>query len=552
MLGMTALLLLTGGFLTSCSREDINGGDDLPLGKYPLELTAVTDVPITTRSTVENNWVDVTSVAMQVNGTVKQYNSVSSDGGATARLTSADPFVWQSSKEQKEITAWVPYSDTYPSNWTVKADQSTAANYIKSDFIKGDLTLAFADRDDSEKNKITFQHQTVKMVIKLVAGANVSLDDVQSVQLVNVKGVEGGANTVTPYRPNASTHSYYALITAQDLEAGKEFIQITTDNGIFYYTPSENKTLGAGTSYTYTLTVKADRIELLAVNGCNEWVPDLGFETDITSGPGNRLTFAKNELKIGDYFYADGTYSDGGLREIDNDAGTRSYTGERPELVAGKTLIGIVFHVGLHDYDDSEYYTYSETPSPIDSYQKQAYVVALKDANSTDIEWGIRGTLGCFLKDNSGNGISGSFEYDWNGYVYTQKMVKAAEDADEELRTSYPAAYYASTSPNIYTGATTNSSGWFLPTVAQLLEITKNSNIIWDMNNKFETLSKEYFYLSSNEYNSIGGIMCYALYYSAPNWLSTPLTKDATTDEVTKKRRVRPILLFHEQYNANK
>lgn len=46
--------------------------------------------------------------------------------------------------------------------------------------------------------------------------------------------------------------------------------------------------------------------------------------------------------KVGDYYYSDGTWSDGGLISIDLDGQNASYADPRPMPLAGKTVLGIV------------------------------------------------------------------------------------------------------------------------------------------------------------------------------------------------------------------
>ena len=50
-----------------------------------------------------------------------------------------------------------------------------------------------------------------------------------------------------------------------------------------------------------------------------------------------------SEPKVGDYFYSDGTWSDGGLVSIEADGLNPVWADEKPAPVAGKQVIGIVF-----------------------------------------------------------------------------------------------------------------------------------------------------------------------------------------------------------------
>lgn len=80
-----ALLLCTS--LASCSRDDFadTKGDPLTPGEYPMELTAgglqtvVNQAQASTRTTVDDDWNGVSTVAVQVRYDVKSYNVTSAE-----------------------------------------------------------------------------------------------------------------------------------------------------------------------------------------------------------------------------------------------------------------------------------------------------------------------------------------------------------------------------------------------------------------------------------------------------------------------------------------
>lgn len=348
-------LVMTMLLATACSQDALDDGQEtsLPYGKYPLVLNAGGLQAVATpasRATVDGNWQDVnTTVAVEVDSKVKQYTVKASDadGYKTAMLTSStDPFYWTSVTEMKKITAWWPYSNTYPEQLTVKANQSDANNFYASDLIQGKLTLAFADKDNPEKNSITFRHQTAKVSIQLIADAGVTFDEKTSVQLLNVSYVkdddENNVTTINTYQLNDAAYTYLALLAPQTISGGSQFIQVTVGGDNFYYTPTDDKPLEAGTAYAYTITVKADGsgIEVTEVKE-GEWT--YGGEATV----GSKTVLAKytaSDVKKGDYIYTDGTTSDGGLRTVYTDGSMKSLSGEdKPQPVDGKTVAGIVF-----------------------------------------------------------------------------------------------------------------------------------------------------------------------------------------------------------------
>ena len=85
------LILVAAALVLAACSQDEPTGDSLLKGKYPLELTAAnlheavaTPAMTGTRSTVDGNWEDALSVAVQVggeNGPVKEYKGKRSGQG---------------------------------------------------------------------------------------------------------------------------------------------------------------------------------------------------------------------------------------------------------------------------------------------------------------------------------------------------------------------------------------------------------------------------------------------------------------------------------------
>ena len=188
------------------------------------------------------------------------------------------------------------------------------------------------------------------------------------------------------------------------------------------------------------------------------------------------------DLKLGDYLYSDGTTSDGGLRKLYPD-GTIEATPETVAPVAGKTVIGIVFHVDRYAKDTSDYTKPLTTGGPTLTGEVRGYAVAVADATfGNDAAW-VLGPNGeyRFTLDISTD------KYDWNGYANCQVMhdyVTAHAGEGWEMR-HFQAAWSCETYGNRtldYDGKPTSdyawqaplkapagTSGWFLPSCGQLL-----------------------------------------------------------------------------------
>ena len=192
------------------------------------------------------------------------------------------------------------------------------------------------------------------------------------------------------------------------------------------------------------------------------------------------MTYKASDIKMGDYYYSDGTWSDGGLREIKGD-GTMEWEELMPGPENGKTVIGIVFYVGQHPTDMSDY-----SATGIGQKKCHGYVVALTDVFNCGLG------LSWEYKDRKYNKVVGTStnEIDWNGYANCQKIQDFINSDDGErdgwAMEHFPAFlacenYGKKTydrmgneiSNNRYDwqkqmAAPSNTSGWFLPSCGQL------------------------------------------------------------------------------------
>lgn len=200
---------------------------------------------------------------------------------------------------------------------------------------------------------------------------------------------------------------------------------VTVDNGLV-------KAIGAGTA---TITAKAGD----QVATC---------EVSVLAAP-----------KVGDYFYSDGTWSDGGLISIDKDGLNAQWAAEKPAPIEGKTVIGIVFQTDPDRIADSE---------KANGYTN-GYVMATKLAHGSDKQttW-----------------YSNDYEFDCLGGSNLSKtcygLVCGYSDTQTVLET-YPGDAIAQCPAFDWTAgigfgveAPESTSGWFLPSMGQLWDLAAN------------------------------------------------------------------------------
>ncbi len=310
----TALLIA----LAACTRDEAAEGT-LPAGEYPVIIQAngldVTAAPAS-RATVDGDWQGVTSVALRLDGAVKEYTVTASDadGYRSATLSrTADPFYWTS---RNDITgsAWWPYAETLPAV-KVAEDQSTLAAFQGSDFISAEnQTVTFSDP------KLTFTHRTARVTVVLKSGTGIASVAGATVSLVSLSAE--GSNPTAIKTCNTSGDTYEALTAPQTVAAGKPFIRVVLGDGAFYFRPQNDVVLEAGSRYTYTVNVNATGLTLA---GCEigSWsdgggesgdAEDLGYiynpnsNTYTVSNANGLLVWAEaaqNDLTIGCTLTAD-------------------------------------------------------------------------------------------------------------------------------------------------------------------------------------------------------------------------------------------------------
>lgn len=270
---------------TACTRDDLGGGT-LPEGEYPLVIRATglqaVATPASTRATVDGDWQGVQTVAVEMGGTVKQYNVTASDadGYRSATLSSdTDPF-WWTSREDITVSAWWPYGTTMP-DVVVKADQSTREGFEGSDFISAEAQTVQFDHPTLE-----FSHRTARITVLLKPGDGITSVTGADVYVTGLSTDNNNPATIETYAVGGDT--YEALTAPQTVAKGEPFIRVELGGGNFYFRPQNDVVLEAGNRYTYTVRVNATGLTLA---GCEigKWddgggesgaAEDLGYNYD--------------------------------------------------------------------------------------------------------------------------------------------------------------------------------------------------------------------------------------------------------------------------------
>ena len=297
------LFLCAAAFVLAACTQDERSGGTLPEGEYPLVIRATglqaVATPASTRATVDGNWDGVTSVALSVGGTVKEYSVTTTDTEKkTATLSrNSDPF-WWTSREDITVSAWWPYNATDMGTMpavVVAADQSTQTAFQGSDFISAKAQTVQFDNPTLE-----FSHRTARITVHLKPGAGIPSVSGADVYVTGLGTDNGNPATIRTYEAGGDT--YEALTAPQTVKANTPFIQVDLGGGTYYFRPHSDVVLEAGNRYTYTVNVNATGLTLegCTIGGWTDGGGESGTAEDLgyfIQDDGSYTVYTANGLK---------------------------------------------------------------------------------------------------------------------------------------------------------------------------------------------------------------------------------------------------------------
>lgn len=193
----------------------------------------------------------------------------------------------------------------------------------------------------------------------------------------------------------------------------------------------------------------------------------------------NVAVYVASDLKIGDYFYSDGTTSDGGLRRLDFDTGEQTWASPKPTPTSGKTVIGVVFTTDadrISEHEKALGYTKGLVVAT-----KYAYAGAGIDSKADDYAWYLNTETGSYDRDETEIGIpylwsdevGGQYaliDGDINGYYYNQQI---RTQRTEDYEAGYYPAFKAAEDFDNQLKAPDNTSGWYMPAAGQWMDLLR-------------------------------------------------------------------------------
>ena len=449
------VVMLICGVLASCSSEDESTAP-LPDGKYPLQLTAEVAQP-QTRAGGKDAWTGGEEIRVSLEGVFGNKTYVMDASGNASPKDADNAFYWKNTDEAR-VSAWTPDIESE----TDISDQSGG-------YAAFDVLYASAIGRYDQAINLRFIHRMAKIEVILKAGEGITEEELEgaTVTIFGDPLTHSTAGLVAPgdqsdgeIKPyyDAATKKYEALVPPQNM-TGKPLVRISIGSNDFTYTP-ETEAAGkfdffGGKRYAYTITVKANGIDVQSVTS-GTWVAN--GEENVTSKR-VKQRFTADELKIGDYFYSDGTWSDGGLRKIYAD-GSMHIDYYKPGPLRGKTVVGIVLQT------DESRIGKKEKEKLGGEDKVHGLVMAVKNANAAEkVIWSNESRYLDLLNDC----VSKSNNYsDISGYGNCESIRSLEGNFDK-----YPALQavdgYNTTCP-----VPTPTTGWYLPSSGQWWDILQN------------------------------------------------------------------------------
>ena len=175
--------------------------------------------------------------------------------------------------------------------------------------------------------------------------------------------------------------------------------------------------------------------------------------------------------KVGDYFYSDGTWSDGGLVSIDPDGRNAVWAETKPAPLEGKTVIGIVFCTDPDRIADTEK----------DAGFTHGYVIGCKnitDPNKKNYDkypesvWFASpyAYTNSLVQVNPVSKVASTCYNNIQGYTETKTMLD--QNDPKYYYDDIPMFWYGTEAYPVK--APKNTSGWFIPAIGQVWDCVAN------------------------------------------------------------------------------
>ena len=503
--------ILTVWCTVSCTSEQIADGEGnfLPEKTYPLLFNVAVD-GLESRAGGKDTWAPDDQVGVQL-GTKQAVYKITSSGTALEPKDAENTLYWENS-DKALVKAWYPAEKK--ENWDI-SDQSSG--YTSFDCLYAEKEMDFMST--GEEATLHFTHLMSKVECTVNSDASLTVLKVTffgASKLNFEAGVLTASSGLVEITPESDNGKYTAILYPRQMQNQYFIVVCLSDGSTFVYKPTSETdgNLQAGKLHKYEIKVVKGEVNVSA-SGVSSWtekqsnqdaaqkqsyrvilpeslqsgnyaITDLSNDKPITvqgnsfsvSSAGFSIAYTATDLSKGFSILKGIGEVKRTYKEDSNIEYTFSFTNLKRDLTLsygeyiqvgdyyfsdntcsalptkdGATCIGIVFHVGTGAGDSQENYAGTSLACI------RGYAVALKDAGS--FPWAT---------EEGKSTQTDSNENSWNGYSNNQ-IVKGVGVG------KFPAFEACAE----FTPAALNSSGWYLPSIAQLGEIRNNIDILQSM-----------------------------------------------------------------------
>lgn len=449
---MAAALFLMAGF-TSCTNDEL---EQKPLdGRTPINLTS----SVATRSISQNIQDTQIAAGVQV-GVFAQSGGTAIENGDNNALTAdgngafSGTTMYFPEEGDVSIYAYAPYNQDWAgklstdNEFTVKTDQSSDADYCASDLMIGVPSTGNPVSSTTEAVQLNFKHKLTKLNINFnvgqsgvdLKGATVKVKNVKTTATVNIEtgtvtesATSASADiTSAVFDAEATTFTASVIFVPQTIIANTAFVEVTTSaNSTFTAPLSQEVAFEGGKKYTYTAQF----------TGGGDPDEPVEMELKVGSVVDNWEDALLDQYAIGDYITKDGQILKASELTEENKA----------------NVVAVIFSKQVSATDASAGYN--------------AYAMGLEKVGSKI--WSPSDEV---LNQNKNFEAYADAKADLDGCKNTSVVLASSVYTgiqDAEAKRGYVFEYCErSTSQNIIPSL--SSSGWFVPSFGQMIQIIEN------------------------------------------------------------------------------
>ena len=285
--------------LASCSSEDA----ELQSSNQPTAINFVSSVAMTRSANVSLQQVQIAS-SVEV-GVFAKTSAGYITNGDNAKLTAdgsgnftGTTLYFPTDGAAVSVSAYAPYNAAFASkdgeavSFSVAADQSSDAGYLKSDLLCGAPTGTNSFTKDNPTVALNFEHKLAKLKVKFTLGdtdvdlKGATINIVNTLPTTTLKVSDGTLGTASgtattikavTFASDATEFLASAVLIPQTVAAGS-FVQIVLADKMLDAKLNSVATFVSGKSYTYNVNISGSgaetKAEIVLSSTVTDWVED--------------------------------------------------------------------------------------------------------------------------------------------------------------------------------------------------------------------------------------------------------------------------------------